>query len=55
MVRVASMTLDEFPVVIAVQERDIDLLLLEQLHASQAFAQWWCSQLGLVDATFDGA
>jgi len=54
-VRVASMTLDEFPVVIAVQERDIDLLLLEQLHASQAFAQWWCSQLGLVDATFDGA
>lgn len=49
------MDLDALPLIIAVQERDIDLLILEQLHASPAFVVWWCHQLGLDEATFDGA
>lgn len=49
------MTLDDMPVVLAVQERDIDLLVLEELHATPAFATWWAARLGLTDATFDGA
>jgi len=49
------MRLDEMPIVIAVQERDIDLLILEELHASPAFARWWAEQLGLQGASFDGA
>jgi len=48
------MTLDQTPVIIAVQERDIDLLLLEQLHVSPSFVAWWCEQLELPGATFDG-
>lgn len=49
------MTLDDMPIVLAVQERDIDLLILEELHATPLFAAWWAAQLGLKDATFDGA
>ena len=49
------MALDDRPVVLAVQERDIDLLILEELHATAAFATWWAAQLGLSDAEFDGA
>lgn len=49
------MDLTEQPAVLAVQERDSDLLLLEELHATPDFAQWWCEQLGLQDASFDGA
>jgi len=47
--------LGDWPVVLAVQERDIDLLILEELHATPAFAAWWATQLGLSGATFDGA
>lgn len=49
------MHLDNWPVVLAVQERDIDLLILEELHATPAFAAWCATQLGLSGATFDGA
>ncbi|WP_426664458.1 hypothetical protein [Rhodanobacter aciditrophus] len=49
------MHLDDLPVVLAVQERDIDLLILEELHATPAFAAWWAALLGLSGATFDGA
>lgn len=49
------MDLDDQPVIVAVQERDIDMLLLEQLHASPPFVAWWCEQLGLAGAVFDGA
>lgn len=49
------MKLDDLPVVLAVQERDIDLLLLEELHATPAFATWFAEQLGLTGASFDGA
>jgi hypothetical protein len=49
------MKLDDMPAVIAVQERDIDLLILEELHATPAFAAWWGERIGLNDAAFDGA
>lgn len=49
------MHLDDWPLVLAVQERDIDLLILEELHATPAFAAWWAAQLGLSRAMFDGA
>ena len=49
------MELDQMPVIIAVQERDIDLLILEQLHASPAFVAWWCEQLDLPGVEFAGA
>src|SRR6185312_3450395 len=49
------MNIDDLPVVLAVQERDIGLLVLEELHATPAFATWWAAQLGLHEATFDGA
>jgi hypothetical protein len=49
------MTLDDLPIILAVQERDIDLLLLEQMHASPAFVVWWCKQIHLEGAQFDGA
>jgi PD-(D/E)XK nuclease superfamily len=49
------MKLDDMPAVIAVQERDVDLLILEELHASPFFVSWWCERLNLTDAVFDGA
>ena len=36
-------------------ERDIDLLLLEELHANPAFVAWFGAQCGVSDARFDGA
>lgn len=38
------------------EERDIDLLLLEELHVSSDFANWFISNIGLdASACFDGA
>jgi len=34
----APINLDDMPVVLAVQERDVDLLILEELHAPPALA-----------------
>lgn len=40
----------------AVEERDIDLLLLEELHVSHDFAKWFIGNVGEAsNATFDGA
>jgi len=38
-----------------VQERDIDLLLMEEFHVSEAFVRFFCNRLGLHDASFEGA
>ena len=38
-----------------VQERDIDLLLMEEFHVSGPFVDWFCQQLGVLDVSFDGA
>ena len=37
----------------AVQERDIDLLLLEETHTSPEFVSWFAGCVGLRDAVFD--
>jgi hypothetical protein len=37
----------------AVSERDVDLLLLEELHVSQRFAQWFVSRVFSADVTGD--
>lgn len=40
----------------SVQERDVDLLLMEEFHVAPAFAGWFANQVGLgLEATFDGA
>ena len=31
----------------SVAERDVDLLLMEEFHVSDAFVEWFCDQLGL--------
>jgi len=41
--------------VLAVQERDVELLLLEEFHVNEDFSRWLCKLLGLTDARFDGA
>ncbi|MBX3561345.1 MAG: PD-(D/E)XK nuclease family protein [Sphingomonas sp.] len=38
-----------------VYERDIDLLLMEEFHASEGFVAWFAGRLGIEDAKFDGA
>lgn len=38
-----------------VDERDIDLLLLEEFHTSEEFVSWFCGQCGLKEPRFDGA
>ena len=38
-----------------VQERDIDLLLMEEFHVSPEFATWFAGKSGVPDACFDGA
>lgn len=38
-----------------VGERDIDLLLMEEFHISDEFVAWFCNEIGLPDATPDGA
>ena len=40
---------------VSVAERDIDLLLMEEFHASDAFVTWFCKCLGLADVRSVGA
>jgi hypothetical protein len=40
---------------VSVAERDVDLLLMEEFHASDAFVSWFCAKLGLLDVRGDGA
>ena len=37
------------------QERDVDLLLLEEFHANPEFVAWFCSQLGIAGGELAGA
>ena len=39
----------------SVQERDIDLLLIEQLHVCRAFAEWFTTRLVLAGAVVETA
>jgi hypothetical protein len=39
----------------SVEERDIDLLLMEEFQISDEFVTWFCVQLGLPDVTPSGA
>lgn len=43
----------EFPFKLA--ERDIDHMILEELHAGSGFSEWISEQIGLPDARFEGA
>ena len=38
-----------------VEERDIDLLLMEEFHVSPEFVAWFSAQVGLTDVEFSGA
>jgi len=38
-----------------VAERDVDLLLMEEFHASNDFVTWFCAKVGLTDVRGDGA
>jgi hypothetical protein len=40
---------------LTVEERDIDLLLMEEFHVSPAFVSWFAVQVRVGDATFAGA
>jgi hypothetical protein len=40
---------------VTVGERDIDLLLMEEFHVSEAFVAWFCNCLGIHGAAFNGA
>lgn len=40
---------------VSVEERDIDLLLMEEFHISEDFVTWFCGLVGLHDAQFDNA
>lgn len=35
----------------SVAERDIDLLLMEEFHASEEFVKWFCSEIGLCNVS----
>ncbi len=35
------------------RERDVDLLLMEEFHASDAFVSWFCAKLGLPEVRGD--
>jgi hypothetical protein len=48
-------TLGQMAAVYVVQERDIDLLLLEELHSSPHFVNWVGQRVGLQSPAFDGA
>ena len=39
----------------SVEERDIDLLLLEEFHCSSEFTDWFCRSIGIEDVEFDKA
>lgn len=43
------------PSLASVSERDIDLLLLEEFNASEAFLRWFCSEAGVPEAKLAGA
>ncbi|TVV77462.1 hypothetical protein [Sphingomonas solaris] len=38
-----------------VQERDVDLLLMEEFHVDGRFVEWFCDRVGGAGARFDGA
>lgn len=38
-----------------VQERDVDLLLMEEFHVDGGFVEWFCERVGVPGARFDGA
>lgn len=40
---------------VSVAERDVDLLLMEEFHASDAFVSWFCAKLNLPKVRGDGA
>lgn len=40
---------------LTVEERDIDLLLMEEFHVSPAFVRWFARNAGIEDAEFSGA
>jgi hypothetical protein len=40
---------------VGVAERDVDLLLMEEFHASDEFVAWFCSKIGLSGAHGEGA
>lgn len=40
---------------LTVEERDIDLLLMEEFHVKPEFVTWFCTQVGIKEAVFDGA
>jgi hypothetical protein len=41
---------------VTVEERDIDLLLMEEFHVSEEFVEWFCRQLAMSsDVSFNGA
>jgi|HubBroStandDraft_1064217.scaffolds.fasta_scaffold09016_7 hypothetical protein len=48
-------TLGQLPAIYVVQERDIDLLLLEELHSSPHFVNWFGQRVDLQSVAFDGA
>ncbi len=49
-------TSSEFGAYLAnVQERDVDLLLMEEFHVDAGFVEWFCDRVGVPGARFDGA
>ena len=38
-----------------VEERDIDLLLMEEFHVTPGFVTWFCQKVGIQEPVFDGA
>jgi hypothetical protein len=51
----ATDPLGELQSLYVVQERDIDLLLLEELQSNASFVEWFVQQVGLQNPTFDNA
>ncbi len=51
----ADLSRDFGSYLVAVAERDVDLLLMEEFHANPAFVSWFCEQLRLAQVEFDGA
>lgn len=39
----------------SVHERDVDLLLMEEFHVSPSFTTWFAGEVGVPEASFDGA
>lgn len=51
----ATDSLGKLQAVYVVQERDIDLLLLEELHSNPGFVTWFGQRVGLQNPVFDNA